>query len=237
MIRLDKFLADCGKGTRREVRNYIKAGRVRVDGNPIKDIGFKFDENVAEVTFDGVLLSFDRFRYYMLNKPAGVVSATKDNLSDTVLDILKDEVTKNCFPVGRLDKDTEGLLLITNDGTLSHELLSPKKHVEKEYIAVSDVTLSADGLRQFAAGLDIGDDTVTLPAVIEPFDCDNANGYKVIIHEGRYHQVKRMFEAVGGHIIALKRVRMGELRLDDTLAPGEYRKLTPDEIALLKGER
>ena len=250
MIRLDKYAADCKVGTRSEIKQYVKKGRMKVNGNVVTDSAFKIDPPKDEVTFDGTVLQYERFRYYMLNKPAGCVSATKDNLSDTVIELLKGEDVSDLFPVGRLDKDTEGFLLITNDGQLAHSLLSPRKHVDKTYEAIVDKKLSDSELKMFESGIDIGDEKPTLPATIRLlnevsacFDTgssvhnnpDNVVNYKyeVIIHEGRFHQVKRMFEAFGGSVLYLKRTKMGELRLPDDLESGGYRRLTEEEIDML----
>jgi len=242
-IRLDKYLADCGIGTRSEVKNLIKKGRVELNAKAARDPGLKVDVSYDTVCVDGQNLTYEEFRYFMLNKPQGCVSATRDGLSDTVLDILEDENTRDLFPVGRLDKDTEGLLLITNDGQLGHQLLSPKKHVDKTYIAMVSKELETEQLEQFAAGLDIGDDTPTLPARIAltnltdhpalPADIAHAAVYEVVIHEGRYHQIKRMFEALASEVVFLKRVKMGSLELDPELEPGEYRRLSEEELKAL----
>ena len=230
ILRLDKYLADCGAGTRSEVKQYIKKGRVKVNGIAVSDPGAKIDSETDNVTFDGTRMNREIFRYYILNKPAGCVSATKDNLSDTVVELLKGEDVRGLFPVGRLDKDTEGLLLITNDGQLAHSLLSPKKHVDKTYEAIVDKRLSDTELTRFASGVDIGDDKPTLPAGIReigPGQDEYAD--EVIIHEGRFHQVKRMFEAFGGHVIYLKRIKMGSLILPAQLKSGQYIRLTKEE--------
>lgn len=236
MMRIDRFLSETGTATRSESKRYIKSGRIAVNGRIVSDPGEKLDETKDTVTFDGKPVLFERFSYYMLNKPAGCVSATRDGLSDTVLDLLKGENTKDLFPVGRLDKDTEGLLLITNDGALAHELLSPKKHVDKMYLASVDKSLTSDEMDAFRSGLDIGDEKLTLPAKIEPASCGTASGtsYLVTIHEGRFHQVKRMFEVLGANVVFLKRLSMGPLALDEALRPGGYRKLTEEELTQIK---
>ncbi len=231
MMRLDRYLTECGAGTRSEVKNLIKKGRVSVDGQPVKDNSIKLDAENAVVVLDGIQLCYEEFRYFMLNKPQGVVSATRDGLSSTVIELLEGENPKGLFPVGRLDKDTEGFLLITNDGQLGHELLSPKKHVDKKYIARVDRELSEEEMKIFAEGVDIGDEKPTMPAEIRRVD---ELLYEVILREGRYHQVKRMFEAFGSTVVYLKRVSMGALGLDESLAPGEYRRLTADELEALR---
>ena len=172
-------------------------------------------------------------QYFLLNKPAGCVTATKDNLSDTVMSFLPDNAREDLFPVGRLDKDTEGLLLITNDGQLAHELLSPKKHVDKTYFAVIGGKVKEEHIQQFQEGLDIGDDTLTMPAKLKIIKSDAVSEIELTIHEGRFHQVKRMFEAVGTKVTYLKRISMGPLSLG-TLQPGEVRRLTEEEIEILR---
>ena len=236
-MRLDKLLCDCGAGTRSEVKTYIKKKRVTVNGEPSRDPGMKVDPSEDVVKLDGREVSYERFRYFMLNKPAGCVSATRDGLSSTVIDLLEGEIIKGLFPVGRLDKDTEGFLLITNDGQLGHNLLSPKKHVDKTYIAVVDKALSDSEMDEFAGGIDIGDEEPTMPAAISFFGetGDGQSVFEVILHEGRYHQVKRMFEHFGSHVTYLKRTAMGGVELDENLEPGEYRRLTEAELEELKG--
>lgn len=230
LIRLDKYLCDMGIGTRSEVKKIIKAGQVMVDGSICKNADQKIDEE-AKVCCQGKPLTYQKFTYILLNKPQGVITATKDAHDRTVMDLLKDVKAKNLSPVGRLDKDTEGLLLITNDGALSHDLLSPKKHVVKCYEAEIKQELVFRDIFALEQGVDIGDDKKTLPAkvrVIEPCKI------QLSIMEGRFHQVKRMLQAVNNEVLALKRIRMGTLVLDDNLAPGEYRYLTEDEIDSLK---
>lgn len=259
-IRLDKLLADCGKGTRSEVKNYIKKGFVRVNGEVAKSGDIKVDTDVDTVTFDGGDISFEKYVYYMLHKPAGVVSATTDNRDKTVIELITEEKPRDLFPVGRLDKDTEGLLIITNDGKLANSLLSPKKHIDKTYYArvvkyknelatsdeaaginnqmskdVRNVLITEEIIRNFREGLDIGDDRLTAPAGLEVLSQTyNEAEVKITITEGRYHQIKRMFEAVGLKVIYLKRLSMGTLVLDEELKPGEYRKLTDEEIDMLR---
>lgn len=231
MIRLDKFLCDMGVGTRSEVKNFIKKGQVTIDGKVVKQADLKLDETNTTVYFQGRPYSYVKYGYFMLNKPAGVVSATKDNVSDTVLKLLGNPGIKNLFPVGRLDKDTEGLLLISNDGVLAHELLSPKKHVDKTYYVKLDKALSMEAMERLEQGVDIGDDKPTLPAKIVMID---ELQYQLTIHEGRFHQVKRMMEAVGSQVTYLKRLSMGPLILDASLKPGEFRPLTQEEVEALK---
>lgn len=232
MIRLDKYLADMQVGTRSEVKGYVRKGRIVVDGTIIKDSNCKI-EKTAEVFFDGKLIGYETFEYFMLNKPAGVVSATRDKLSDTVLDLIEDCKNKNLFPVGRLDKDTEGLLLITNDGDLAHRLLSPKKHVSKTYYAKVNGSITEEDCKQFALPMDLGD-FVTMPAELYILEAGDISEITVTIYEGKFHQIKRMFEKIGKEVIYLKRLRMGTLQLDESLNSGEYRKLTEDEINQLR---
>ena len=229
MIRIDKYLCDMSIGSRSEIKEYIRKKLITVDGVVVTDPGMKISEDSA-VTFKGEPLQYKQFRYYMLNKPQGVVSATKDNIDTTVMDLLKDVNTRDMFPVGRLDKDTEGLLIITNDGELSHRLLSPRSHVDKCYLVQLMHSITADDIKSLSRGVDIGDDTLTLPAKVEAIAADRIY---LTITEGRYHQVKRMLEAVGNKVVYLKRVSFGPLELDSDLAPGQYRELDDSEIIML----
>ena len=233
MIRLDKYLADMRVGTRSEVKTYIRQGKIQVDGCTVKVPEYKIDESVQRVTYNGMAIAYESYVYYMLNKPAGVISATMDKHEKTVLDLISDKKRKDLFPVGRLDRDTEGLLLITNDGDLAHRLLSPKKHVDKVYYAkVEGVVTKADE-DAFAAGVMIGPDELTKPAKLEILKSDEISEIRLTIQEGKFHQVKRMFEAVGKKVIYLKRLSMGSLQLDEHLALGEYRLLTQEELEKL----
>lgn len=229
MIRIDKYLCDMSIGSRSEIKEYIRKKLITVDGVVVTDPGIKISEDSA-VTFKGEPLQYKQFRYYMLNKPQGVVSATKDNIDTTVMDLLKGVNTRDMFPVGRLDKDTEGLLIITNDGELSHRLLSPRSHVDKCYLVQLMHSITADDIKSLSKGVDIGDDTLTLPAKVEAIAADRIY---LTITEGRYHQVKRMLEAVGNKVVFLKRVSFGPLELDSDLAPGQYRELDDSEIIML----
>lgn len=231
-MRLDKYLTETRGMTRSEAKQYLKKGRVTVDGTIEKKPERKIDPENATVLVDGELCRYAQFHYFMLNKPQGVVSATEDFKERTVLDLIKEPV-KDLFPVGRLDKDTEGLLLLTNDGVLAHELLSPKKHVEKCYYAVLDGPVGETEQEQFEQGLDIGDEKLTLPAKLEPLS-DGKNGVYITVCEGRFHQVKRMVKAVGREVLFLKRMSMGSLQLDLELKTGSYRELTREEVELLK---
>lgn len=231
MIRLDKFLCEMEVGTRSQVKDMVKKGQISVDGEVIKKADYKFEETTAKVYVNGKEVSYQKYFYYMLNKPAGVVSATTDNHDKTVLDLLKDAPGKELFPVGRLDKDTEGLLLITNDGELSHNLLSPKKHVDKTYLVKTAEMVTQDMIQALEKGVDIGEEKLTLPAKVKQID---VREIELTITEGKFHQVKRMLKAVGNEVVYLKRLSMGSLKLDEELKLGEYRSLTESEIEALK---
>jgi 16S rRNA pseudouridine516 synthase len=226
-IRLDKYLADMGVGSRRDVKSILKAGRVKVNSVTVTEAEAKIDTESDNVELDGKRIGYEEYRYYMLNKPAGVISATKDKLSDTVIEILKGENTKDLFPVGRLDKDSEGLLIISNDGKFAHNVLSPAKHVDKTYFVRLDKKPNEEEISRIENGIDIGDDKPCLPAKVEVISDDEAY---ITISEGRFHQVKRMFQAVGINVTYLKRISMGALKLDENLSPGEYKKLSKEEI-------
>ena len=230
MIRLDKFLADMGVGTRAEVKKYIRQGLVEVDGALVKSPEIKVDMDTQTVCCHGKTIAYDSFVYYMLNKPAGVVSATTDIKEKTVIDLICDKKRKDLFPVGRLDKDTEGLLLITNDGDLAHRLLSPKKHVDKVYYAKIQGKVTKEDKYAFSNGVSIGQGETAKPAKLEILTSDEISEIRLTIQEGKFHQVKRMFESVGKKVIYLKRLSMGNLVLDEKLALGEYRLLTKEEI-------
>ncbi len=257
-IRLDKFLADAGAGTRSEVKIKIKKGRVTVNGEAVGKSDIKINPDCDEVCLDGKNLIYNEFEYFMLNKPQGVVSATKDDKDKTVVELITEAKRRDLFPVGRLDKDTEGLLIITNDGKLANRLLAPGKHVDKTYFAIIAGEVTEDTVLRFTEGIDIGDDKPTAPAKLrilyddkdEASDvvynsgdsCDDfvsdgivKSKVEITITEGRYHQIKRMFEAVDMKVIYLKRLSMGSLSLDDSLKPGDYRRLTDDEVKLLAG--
>lgn len=232
MIRLDKYLCEMEAGTRSEVKAFIKKGRVTVNGETAKAPEQKVDETRDTVTLDGRSFSYQKFFYYMLHKPAGVVTAVRDHHDQTVLDLLVDAPGKDLSPVGRLDKDTEGLLLITNDGALSHRLLSPVKHVPKTYLVHTKKPVTSQMCEKLEAGVEIGDETPTAPAkakLLSDTDC----GLLLTITEGRFHQVKRMLQAVGNEVVYLKRLSMGTLVLDETLSKGSWRALTEEEKAQL----
>ena len=228
MERLDKVIASTGRWSRREVRTLVREGRVLVDGLPAAGVETKVDPERAEITVDGEDLGYRRFTYLLLNKPAGLLSATEDSRQGTVLDLLAPELRRiGLFPVGRLDKDTEGLLLLTNDGALAHALLSPKRHVDKVYEARLSAPADAADQAAFAEGLPLSDFTC-LPARLELTE-DPARVF-VTLHEGKFHQIKRMFLSRGKTVLSLRRVAMGPLRLDGSLDTGKYRHLFPEEI-------
>lgn len=233
MIRLDKYLADMGVGTRSELKKIIRSGRVQIDHIPVKKPDEKIDIEKQTVMLDGQVIAYQTVEYYMLHKPAGVVSATKDQKEKTVLDLIDEKKRKDLFPVGRLDKDTEGLLLITNDGKLAHQLLAPGKHVDKVYYAQIAGKVTEEDGEYFARGVDIGDEELTLPAKLEILVSGEESEVLLTIQEGRFHQVKRMFEAVGKKVTYLKRLSMGSLVLDENLKAGEYRPLTKEELERL----
>lgn len=233
MMRLDRFLAINKYGTRQDVKKIIRAGRTAVDGQVIKNPEYKLEEDSAKVTVDGNPVNYEKYHYIMLYKPAGCVSTTYEKGERSVLSYINETYAGDLFPVGRLDKDTQGLLLLTNDGALSHRLLSPSKHVEKRYYVELEREVPKEAAEKFREGIDIGDEDKTMPAVLE--FTSYPNHVYVTLHEGRYHQIKRMFEALDNRVSYLKRISMKELVLDETLKPGEYRKLTEEEIISLKG--
>ena len=240
-MRLDKYLADMGKGTRQEVKKMIKNGLITVNGNTVRSPEFHVNPNDSSLTvcLDGEPVHYAKEEYYMLNKPAGVVSATEDKRDRTVLDLICSRKRKDLFPVGRLDKDTEGLLLITNDGMLAHRLLSPKKHVDKTYYATVSGEVTERTVAAFREGINIGTRTeplITLPGNLEILESGTISRIRLTIREGKFHQIKRMFQAEGMKVLYLKRESMGTLTLDPKLAPGEYRPLTEQEIMRLKTE-
>lgn len=231
--RLDKYLALANVGTRSEVKTFLKKGMVTVDGQTEK----KPERRVTgeeEILFQGKEIRYEKFCYLMLHKPAGVVTATEDKRERTVMDLIDVPGKKELFPVGRLDKDTEGLLLITNDGQLAHSLLSPKRHVDKRYFARVEGPMTEREIQSFAEGLNIGDEKAALPASLRVLSSGEISEVEVTIREGRYHQIKRMFEAVGSRVCYLKRLSMGSLALDETLKKGAFRRLTEPEIEGLK---
>lgn len=234
-MRLDKFLTETGTGTRSQVKVYIKKGQVTVNGNLTKDGSLHIDEKKDIICFQNKPLSYVKERYYMLHKPMDVVCATKDNVNKTVLQLFEKELQKGLIIVGRLDKDTEGLLFLTTDGEFSHRLMSPKKHVEKTYYFEAEGNLTPEKMEKLETGVNIGEDEpVTLPAKVSSVKQEEGkvNG-KLTITEGRFHQVKRMLQAVGCKVTYLKRLSIGKVLLDETLLPGEYRELYETELQAL----
>lgn len=256
-IRLDKMLGNLGYGTRSEIKKFVKQGEITVNGQPAKDASMQIRADQDEVYLGEELISYREFIYLLLHKPAGVVSATEDNRDRTVLDLLEQSyVARSPFPVGRLDKDTEGLLLLSNDGKLAHELLSPRKHVPKTYRAVVNGQVGELEEAAFREGVELDDGYRTLPATLSVLNDDaglsealsrisdaaeheraGLSWIELTIHEGKFHQVKRMFEAVGKKVLYLRRVSMGPLVLDPKLAPGQWRELTDEEITSLREYR
>ena len=235
-IRLDKYLTEMSGGSRREVKKANIKGLTEVNGETVKKPEQKIDLALDQVCFQGRRITYAAMEYYMLNKPAGVISASEDRHETTVVDLITEKKRKDLFPVGRLDKDTEGLLLITNDGELAHRLLSPKKHVDKVYYAKIAGKVTEEDKKVFAEGVDIGEDKLTLPAKLHILKSGEESEITLTIREGKFHQVKRMFHAVGKEVVYLKRLRMGSLVLDENLKTGEYRALTDEERRTLTGE-
>lgn len=233
-MRLDKLLAHLNCGSRKEVQAMIRAGRVQVNGATERDPAAKVDSDTAQVVLDGQTQQYQAQRYYMLNKPAGVITASRDARHATVLDLFPEEMRRGLFAVGRLDKDTEGLLIVTDDGALSHALMSPSRHVEKVYEATVEGDLLPDAEVRFEKGLTLKDGTVCLPARLERLSGDGAQRVRVILREGKYHQVKRMIAAVGGVVVQLRRVQLGGLELDPALEEGAFRALTDEELTMLQ---
>ncbi|MBY0146524.1 pseudouridine synthase [Neobacillus niacini] len=234
-MRIDKMLANLGYGSRKEVKQLLKSGAVKIDDVIVKDAKQHVDTNKQTVTLNGEVIEYKEFIYLMMNKPQGVLSATEDSAAETVIDLLElEDQVYEPFPVGRLDKDTEGLLLITNDGQLAHRLLSPKKHVPKTYFAVIDQEVTEDDVKAFAEGVTLDDGYETKPGELKILKSGLRSDIELTITEGKFHQVKRMFEAVGKKVVYLKRISMGPLPLDETLELGEYRELTEEEVEMLK---
>lgn len=235
-MRLDKFLAEVGLGSRKEVKQLIKKGQISVNQKIEKSDKKQIDPEKDQVDYQGEILHYQEFYYYLLHKPAGVVSATEDKHDQTVMDIFSpSDYRSDLFPVGRLDKNTEGLLLITNDGKLAHDLLSPKKHVEKEYFAEVQGVMTAEDQQRFVDGF-LLDGERTLPAELLIDEVtENKSKVRITLHEGKFHQVKRMVKACGKEVTYLKRIRMGKLLLPKELVKGAYRSLTEDELKGLKG--
>ena len=242
-IRLDKYLADMGKGTRTELKEMIRKGRIKVNGEVVKKPEIKIRTGEDTILFDNAPVEYVELEYYLLNKPQGVISATEDRRRETVVDLIDEKQRKDLFPVGRLDIDTEGLLLITNDGALAHRLLAPGHHVDKVYEARCKGLVPDEAVQKFRDGMELSDGLSCMPAELEILERkagDPETGTEaeslvtLTLHEGKFHQVKRMMEEVGCPVVHLKRLSMGPLKRDATLNPGEYRKLTDKERELLE---
>lgn len=234
-IRLDKYLADCGMGTRSYLKEIIRHGHVKVNENIVKDSAFSIYPDESSVFVDNIKMEYREFYYLLMNKPAGVISATEDAKQNTVLDLLPDRFKRlGLFPVGRLDKDTEGLLILTNDGQLAHRLLSPKKHVPKTYFARIDDLVTEEDIQQFKDGIYIDKKFTALPAQLQILISSQESEILLTLYEGKFHQVKRMFEAINKNVVYLKRVRMGNLELDESLQTGQVRELSENEIQLIQ---
>jgi len=233
--RLDKILSNLGYGSRKEIKEKLKEGAVKVDGVIVRDNAAQVDPQNSEIKIYEETLKYREFIYIMLNKPDGVISATFDKKLKTVIDILPEKYKNfELFPIGRLDIDTEGLLILTNDGQLTHNLLSPKKHVPKKYFALIDGVVTELDVAEFEKGIELDDGYKTMPAELVVIKQGDFFEIELVIHEGKFHQVKRMFEAVGKSVKYLKRIEMGELKLDDKLKLGECRELTDEEIIVLR---
>jgi len=238
-MRLDRVLSNSGYGSRNEIRKIIKSGAVSVDGRTVIDASLHVDPDRSAIEIDGEGLCYRKFLYIMMNKPAGVISATSDIRQRTAVDLLPEWYKNfNLFPAGRLDIDTEGLLLLTNDGQMAHELLSPKKHVDKRYYALIEGLVTQEDVKCFEEGVILDDGYKTMPSELEIIVAGSSRSelrseIELVLHEGKFHQVKRMFEAVGKRVIYLKRIQMGGLKLDEALKAGEFRELTTQEVLLL----
>ena len=234
-MRLDKLLSNMGYGSRKEVKILLKSKAVEVNGLVAKDVSMHVDTDTDEVLVVGEKVVYTEFIYLMMNKPPGVISATEDKHDKTVIDLL-DPLSQHFkpFPVGRLDKDTEGLLILTNDGHLTHQLLSPKKHVPKLYFAVIEGRVTEDDVMKFKEGVTLDDGYFTKPGELTILSSGDVSEIELSIMEGKFHQVKRMFGSVGKKVTYLKRIRMGSLQLDETLELGDYRHLTEDELVALQ---
>ena len=236
-IRLDKFTAASLILTRKEAHGIIRSGGVSVNGVTVRDIALKVDPEKDEARFDGDVLEYREFRYYIMNKPAGFITSTEEMHDRTVMELLPEKLLKlELFPVGRLDKDTEGLLLLTNNGALAHRMLSPKHHVDKTYYLESDVALDGSDVEAFLKGVDIGEKNITLPARLE-IDADDPCHAHITVCEGKFHQIKRMLNAVGKNVTYLERVAFASLTLPKDLKRGDIRELTPSEICELENIR
>jgi 16S rRNA pseudouridine516 synthase len=232
---LDKVVSNFGFGTRKEIKAMVKNGLIKVDGQVAKDSASHIDPNLNVIEINGEVLNYKEFVYMMLNKPQGVISATFDQRHKTVVELMPEEVLHyKLFPVGRLDIDTEGLLIMTNDGDLAHEVLSPKKHVRKKYYALINGDVTEPDKEAFSKGITLDDGYKTMPALLNIIRSGSISEIELTIVEGKFHQVKRMFEAIGKEVKFLKRTEMGGVFLDESLKPGECRELTGEELAVLR---
>ncbi|WP_339102153.1 pseudouridine synthase [Clostridioides difficile] len=233
--RIDKILSNLGYGSRSEIKKYCKQGSVVVNGSEVSNPGTQVDTENDEILFNGEEIIYREYIYLMMNKPDGYISATTDKYDPTVLDLIDlSYLAFEPFPVGRLDKDTEGLLVLTNDGKLSHRVLSPKKHVPKTYYAKIDGVVTEEDVEAFLEGVVLDDGYKTMPSQLNILKSDDESEIELTIHEGKFHQVKRMFESVGKKVVYLKRLSMGNLKLDESLKLGEYRELTDEEVKLIE---
>ncbi len=234
-LRIDKLLSNMGYGSRSEIKKFAKQALISLNGKLEKDCSRIIDPLIDQLCFDGDAVLYKKYIYLLMNKPAGVISATFDNLHKTVIDLLPEKYRSyDVFPVGRLDKDTEGFLILTNDGSFAHNLLSPKKHVDKEYYAEVEGELTSNDVHQFQRGILLNDGYKTLPADLTILQADPIRSLcRITIREGKFHQVKRMFLSIGKPVLYLKRIRMGQLMLDPSLALGETRELSEEELLFL----
>ena len=234
-MRVDKLLSDVGVASRAELKKYCKQGLISVNGKVINNPGVQVDSESDDIRFNGEKIVYREFVYIMLNKPDGYISATFDKYDPIVLDLIDQSyLVFEPFPVGRLDKDTEGLLVLTNDGQLAHRVLSPKKHVPKTYYAKIQGKVTEEDILAFEKGVILDDGYETMPSQLKILKSDDMSEIELTIHEGKFHQVKRMFESVGKKVVYLKRLSMGKLKLDESLGLGEYRELTEEEVKLIE---
>lgn len=234
-MRVDKLLSNVGVASRAELKKYCKQGLISVNGKVINNPGVQVDSESDDIRFNGEKIVYREFVYIMLNKPDGYISATFDKYDPIVLDLIDQSyLVFEPFPVGRLDKDTEGLLVLTNDGQLAHRVLSPKKHVPKTYYAKIQGKVTEEDILAFENGVILDDGYETMPSQLKILKSDDMSEIELTIHEGKFHQVKRMFESVGKKVVYLKRLSMGKLKLDESLGLGEYRELTEEEVKLIE---
>lgn len=234
LVRLDKLLSSQGFGSRIEIKNLLKQGNVIINGKIVRSAEYKSDSEKDNIFVNGKQINYQKNVYYMLNKPQGVVSASRDPKERTVLDLLPQEMRRpGLFPAGRLDKDTEGLIIITDDGAFAHEILSPKKHVDKKYFAILDSTIKPEQIELFENGVTLSDGYECMPARLEIIKNDENAQVYVTLREGKYHQIKRMFLSFGTTVIYLKRLSMGGLFLDDVLKKGDFKQLNDSEVNMI----